>query len=420
MKTAIVHDWLVTYGGAERVLQLMLEECPGADLFSLFDFIPPQERNFIMNKPVTTSFLQKFPLAKVKYRSYLPLMPLAIEQFDLSNYDLVITSSYAVAKGVITGPDQLHICMCYSPIRYAWDMMHQYLHESRLTGGPKGWLARYFLHRIRMWDYRTSNGVDDFIAISKYIARRIEKVYRRPSTVIYPPVDVDAFKLHVTKEEFYLTASRMVPYKKIDLIVEAFSSMPDKNLVVIGDGPDFDKVKKKAGRNITLLGYQPFEVLKDHMQRTRAFIFAAEEDFGIVPVEAQACGTPVIAYGKGGALETVIENETGLFFYEQSLKGVVDAVRRFETIRDGFDPHTIRRNALHFSKERFHREFNSFVDKAISKHFETAHQCRDSSDSHREGFLPARRKTCSLLTSPDSSKAETHPPWSDHECIFSK
>ncbi|MCK4787537.1 MAG: glycosyltransferase [Desulfobacteraceae bacterium] len=179
----------------------------------------------------------------------------------------------------------------------------------------------------------------------------------------------------------------MVPYKKIDLIVEAFSSMPDKSLVVIGDGPDFDKVKKKAGRNITLLGYQPFEVLKDHMQRTRAFIFAAEEDFGIVPVEAQACGTPVIAYGKGGALETVIENETGLFFHEQSLKEVIDAVRRFETIRDGFDPHTIRRNALRFSKERFRREFNSFVDKAISKHFETAHQRRDFSDSHRKGVL---------------------------------
>ena len=420
MKTAIVHDWLVTYGGAERVLQLMLEECPGADLFSLFDFIPPQERNFIMNKPVTTSFLQKFPMAKVKYRSYLPLMPLAVEQLDLSPYDLVISSSYAVAKGVITGPDQLHICMCYSPIRYAWDMMHQYLHESRLTGGPKGWLARYLLHRIRMWDYRTSNGVDEFIALSKYIARRIEKVYRRPSTVIYPPVDVDAFKLHVTKGEFYLTASRMVPYKKIDLIVEAFSSMPDKSLVVIGDGPDFDKVKKKAGRNITLLGYQPFEVLKNHMQRARAFIFAAEEDFGIVPVEAQACGTPVIAYGKGGALETVIENETGLFFHEQSLKGVVDAVHRFERIRDGFDPHTIRRNALRFSKERFRREFNSFVDKAISKHFETAHQRRDSSDFHRERFLQPEDRHVSCWPSPDSSKAETHPPGSDHECMISK
>jgi len=367
MKTAIVHDWLVTYGGAERVLQSMLEEFPEADLFSLYDFIPPQERNFIMNKPVTTSFLQKFPRAKVKYRSYLPLMPLAIEQFDLSNYDLVISSSYAVAKGVITGPDQLHICMCYSPIRYAWDMMHQYLHESRLTGGPKGWLARYLLHRIRMWDYRTSNGVDEFIAISKYIARRIEKVYRRPSTVIYPPVDVAAFKLHVTKEEFYLTASRMVPYKKIDLIVEAFSSMPDKSLVVIGDGPDFSKVKKKAGRNITLLGYQSFEVLKDHMQRTRAFIFAAEEDFGIVPVEAQACGTPVIAYGKGGALETVIDGVTGLFFTEQTPEHLIDAIDRFEQRCRTFEPELIREHSLQFSTENFTKQFRQFVLEAVQR-----------------------------------------------------
>ena len=387
MKTAIVHDWLVTYGGAERVLQSMLDEFPEADLFSLYDFIPPQERNFIMNKPVTTSFLQKFPRAKVKYRSYLPLMPLAIEQFDLSNYDLVISNSYAVAKGVITGPDQVHVCYCNSPIRYAWDLTHQYLRESGFDQGLRSWAVRVVLHYIRQWDLRSANGVDEFIANSRFIARRIWKVYRRRAHVINPPVDVDRFEVFSPKENFYLTASRMVPYKKIDLIVEAFSSMPDKSLVVIGDGPDFNKVKKKAGRNISLLGYQPFEVLKDHMQRARAFIFAAEEDFGIVPVEAQACGTPVIAYGKGGALETVIENETGLFFHEQSPKEVVDAVCQFERIRDSFDPDSIRRNALRFSKERFRKEFKAFVDKAISKHFETAHQRRDSSDFHRERFL---------------------------------
>ena len=365
MKTAIVHDWLVTYGGAERVLEQMLKCFPDADLFSLYDFIPPGERDFILNKKVDTSVLQRLPFAKKKYRSYLPLMPLAIEQFDLSDYDLVISSNYAVAKGVITGPDQLHICMCYSPIRYAWDMMHQYLRESRLTGGPKGWFARYLLHRIRMWDYRTSNGVDEFIAISKYIARRIRKVYRREATVIYPPVDVDAFELCSEKENFYLTTSRMVPYKKIDLIVEAFSSMPDKSLVVIGDGPDFDKVKKKAGGNITLLGYQPFEVLKDHMQRARAFIFAAEEDFGIVPVEAQACGTPVIAYGKGGALETVIDGVTGLFFTEQTPEHLIDAVDRFEQRCGTFEPELIREHALQFSTENFIKQFKQFVSEAL-------------------------------------------------------
>jgi len=367
MKTAIVHDWLVTYGGAERVLEQMLKCFPDADLFSLYDFIPPGERDFILNKKVDTSVLQRLPFAKKKYRSYLPLMPLAIEQFDLSDYDLVISSNYAVAKGVITGPDQLHICMCYSPIRYAWDMMHQYLRESRLTGGPKGWFARYLLHRIRMWDYRTSNGVDEFIAISKYIARRIRKVYRREATVIYPPVDVDAFELCSEKENFYLTTSRMVPYKKIDLIVEAFSSMPDKSLVVIGDGPDFDKVKKKAGRNVTLLGYQPFEVLKDHLQRARAFIFAAEEDFGIVPVEAQACGTPVIAYGKGGALETVIDGVTGLFFTEQTPEHLIDAVDRFEQRCGTFEPELIREHALQFSTENFIKQFKQFVSKALQR-----------------------------------------------------
>jgi len=387
MKTAIVHDWLVTYGGAERVLQSMLEEFPEADLFSLYDFIPPQERNFIMNKPVTTSFLQKFPRAKVKYRSYLPLMPLAIEQFDLSNYDLVISSSYAVAKGVITGPDQVHVCYCHSPIRYAWDLTHQYLRESGFDQGLRSWAVRVMLHYIRQWDLRSANGVDEFIANSRFIARRIWKVYRREAHVVNAPVDVDGFEVFSPKENFYLTASRMVPYKKIDLIVEAFSQMPDKRLIVIGDGPLFTKIHQKAGSNVDLLGYQPFEVLKDHMQRARAFIFAAEEDFGIVPVEAQACGTPVIAYGKGGALETVIENETGLFFHEQSPKEVVDAVCRFERIRDGFDPDTIRRNALRFSKERFRKEFKAFVNKAISKHFETAHQRRDSSDFYQERFL---------------------------------
>lgn len=369
MKTAIVHDWLVTYGGAERVLEVMLEEFPEADLFSLYDFIPPEKRGFIKNKPVTTSFLQQMPLAKKKYRLYLPLMPLAVEQFDLSKYDLVISSSYAVAKGVITGPDQVHICMCYSPIRYAWDLTHQYLRESNLVTGLRGWIARYILHRIRIWDCRTANGVDEFIAISGYIARRIKKAYGRLSTVIYPPVDVDAFELHTQKEDFYLTASRMVPYKKIDLIVEAFSRMPGKKLVVIGDGPDFGQIQAKAGANVSLLGYQPFDVLKDYMQRARAFVFAAEEDFGIVPVEAQACGTPVIAYGKGGALETVVESKTGVFFRRQRCDDIIEAVRDFERVIDTFDPEIIRQNALRFSIERFRREFKAFVEKAVRSRY---------------------------------------------------
>ncbi|HDK9850228.1 TPA: glycosyltransferase, partial [Klebsiella pneumoniae] len=244
-----------------------------------------------------------------------------IEQLDVSKYNIILSSSHAVAKGILTGPDQLHISYVHSPIRYAWDLQHQYLREAGLDRGLKGKLARLILHKIRMWDYRTANGVDHLIANSKFISRRIKKVYGRDSDVIYPPVDVDRFSLVDEKEDFYFTASRLVPYKRIDLIVEAFSHMPDKKLVVIGDGSEMGKIKSKAARNIEILGYQSNEVMQSTMQKAKAFVFAAEEDFGITPVEAMACGTPVIAYGKGGVLETVkpvgYEAPTGVFFGEQ-------------------------------------------------------------------------------------------------------
>lgn len=367
MKVAIVHDWLVTYAGAEKVLEQMLNIFPDADLFSLVDFLESEKRGFIKNKKVTTSFIQNLPKAKTKYRNYLPFMPLAIEQFDLRGYDLIISSSHCVAKGVITGPDQKHICMCYSPVRYAWDLQGQYLKESGLNKGLKGWIAKLILHYIRLWDLRTANGVDNFIAISEYIKRRINKCYRRDSEVIYPPVDVEAFNFCDQKENFYMTASRMVPYKKMDLIVEAFSKMPDKKLIVIGDGPDFEKCKAKAGSNVTLMGYQSFDVLKDHMQRAKAFVFAAEEDFGITPVEAQACGTPVIAFGKGGALETVVgldkEHPTGVFFKEQTVESIQAAVKRFE--KEHFDYDNCRKNAEKFSNERFLRELREYVNSKV-------------------------------------------------------
>ena len=369
MRIAIIHDWLVTYAGAERVLEQMLQVFPDADIYSLVDFLPHDRRAFILSKEVNTSFIQNMPQAKRFYRNYLPLMPLAIEQFDLSAYDLVISSSHAVAKGVLTGPDQLHLCMCYSPIRYAWDLQHQYLKETGLDKSLKSWLARYMLHHIRNWDYRTANGVDEFIAISNFIARRIWKVYRRESHVIYPPVDVDRFTLKEKKDDFYLTASRMVPYKKIDLIVEAFANMPDKKLFVIGEGPDYNKIKAKAGNNVELLGYQPFDVLKDYMQEARAFIFAAEEDFGIAPLEAQACGTPVIAFGKGGATETINGLDkpmpTGIFFLEQTVESLGAAVRSFENCQERISPEACRKNALRFSPERFRREFKDYVDEQM-------------------------------------------------------
>ena len=366
MKVAIVCEWLVVYAGAEKVLEQILRLYPEADIFCLVDFIPSEKRDFLLNKKTHTSFIQHLPMAKSKYRSYLPLMPLAIEQLDVTGYDLVISSSYAVSKGIITGPNQVHISYVHSPIRYAWDLQHQYLHEAELEKGFKGWLAKMILHYIRMWDYRTANGVDYFIANSKFIARRIKKVYGRDAEVIYPPVDVEAYQMCNQKENFYLTASRMVPYKKIKLIVEAFNEMPEKKLVVIGEGPEFAKTKAIAGPNIEIMGYQPFDVLKEKMQKAKAFVFAAEEDFGITPVEAQACGTPVIAYGKGGALETVRgldkENPTGLFFEAQTVDSIVQAVNRFE--REGYKitAENCRKNAEKFSVNNFKKFFNNAIN----------------------------------------------------------
>ena len=367
MKVAIVHDWLVTYAGAERVLAEILNLYPQADVYTIVDFMSEKDRDFLKVHKVFTSFIQKLPYAKKKYRSYLPLMPYAIETFDLSSYDLVISSSHAIAKGVITGPDQKHICVCYSPIRYAWDLQHQYLKESGLNKGFKGIVARYFLHKIRLWDYRTANGVDHFVSISDFISKRIWKVYRRESDVAYPPVDTEAFECRVGKENFYLTASRMVPYKKMDLIVAAFKKMPDKQLIVIGDGPDYTKISKLVGNsaNIALLGYQSSEVLKDYMQKSKGFVFAAEEDFGIAPLEAQACGTPVIAYGKGGALETIINQKTGLFFKDQTEEALIKTIRDFESLT--FDPQLCRENAKRFSKEKFRNEFKRLVDCYLQK-----------------------------------------------------
>ncbi|WP_299412351.1 glycosyltransferase family 4 protein [uncultured Dialister sp.] len=370
MKIAIVCDWLVTYAGAEKVLEQMLNVFPEADLFAVVDFLPEGQRDFIKNKKVTTTFIQNLPRARKKYRNYLPFMPIAIEQLDLSGYDVVISSSHCVAKGVLTGPDQIHISYVHSPVRYAWDLQHQYLREAGLTHGLKSKIARLIMHYMRIWDTRTSNGVDYFIANSHFIARRIWKCYRREAEVIYPPVDVDKFTFCDKKEDFYLTASRMVPYKKMDLIVEAFSKMPDKQLIVIGQGPDFNKIKKLAGPNVKLMGYQPDFVLQDYMQRAKAFIFAAEEDFGITPVEAQACGTPVIAYGKGGSLETVrgygeMEKPTGIFFSNQKIQDLVDAVSYFEEISQDITAKDCRENAEKFAISVFRKRFSDFVNDVV-------------------------------------------------------
>ncbi len=360
-RVAIVHDFLYCYGGAERVLEQMIAMYPNADLFSLFDFLPVKERGFLGNKPVKCSFIQRLPWAKRRHRAYFPLMPLAIEQLDVSGYDLVLSSSYMAAKGVLTRPDQLHICYCHSPIRFAWDLQHQYLSEVGLTHGWRSMLIRLLLHYIRGWDTRSANGVDAFVTNSNFVGRRINKVYRRPSTTIYPPVDVERYNVGEVKDDFYLTASRMVPYKRIELIVDAFNRMPCRRLVVIGNGPDFAKIKARAGANIRLLGHQSSASLRSYMQRAKAFVFAAEEDFGIVPVEAQACGTPVIAFGRGGVTESVIDKVTGLFFFEQTTHSLMDAVERFEA-NDTWDSSAIRANAERFSARRFRLQLSSFID----------------------------------------------------------
>jgi len=364
-KVAIVHDWLPVLGGAEKVLEQLLKIYPDADVFTLFDFLSRDEAPFLQGVNVTTSSLQRVPFAKKYYRNLLPFFPYAIEQFDLSDYQLIISSSSAVAKGVVTSPHQLHVCYCHSPMRYAWDLQEQYLKQTGQNSGLRSTIIRMVLHRLRIWDVISSNRVDSFIANSGYISRRIYKTYRRESTVIHPPVDIERFKMLGKKEDFYLTASRQVPYKRIDMIVEAFQKMPDKKLVVIGDGPEHRKIAALAGPNVNILGFQSDKVLIDHLRRAKGFIFAAQEDFGILPVEAQACGTPVIAYGVGGANETVRDKITGLLFEEQTVSSLVTAIERFERLQPKFNLAEIRQHAEGFSNDRFRGEISRHINELL-------------------------------------------------------
>lgn len=363
--------------GAEKVLEQIMAVYPNADVYTLFDFLTDEERESIGVKKVTTSYLNKWPKVKKYYRNLFPFFPQAIEDFDLYDYDLVISSSHAVAKGVITGAHQVHVSYVHSPVRYAWDLTHQYLKQTNFDKGLKGFIVKYLLSRLRLWDYRTANGVDRFIANSDYISKRIWKVYRRESDVICPPISIDGFEYQEDKEDFYLAASRMVPYKRIDLIAEAFVSMPDKKLIIIGDGPEMEKIKAIADKadNIQLLGFQSDKVLRDHMKRAKAFVFAAEEDFGIMPVEAQACGTPVIAFGKGGALETVVsyndnkKSGTGIFFPEQRKESVVNAITEFEKISDDISAANCLENARQFTSDVFQQKLKSVVDEELKKKY---------------------------------------------------
>ena len=365
LKYAIVHDRFAgAYTGSEKVVEGISEVFP-SDIYSLVADRSILDGTKFQDVKITTSFIQKMPMGSKWYQLYLPLYPLAVEQLDVADYDVVISSSHTVAKGILTRPDQLHICYCHTPMRYIWDLYFDYLRDSGLERGIRSKIVRMIFHYLRMWDMTTVPRVDFFIANSMHVARRIKKLYNRDSSVIYPPVDVDSFSVVGKKEGFFLAASRLVQYKKMDLIVEAFSMMPQERLVVIGDGPDMQKIKRKAAANIEIIGYQESDVLIDYMQRAKAFVFAANEDFGIIPVEAQACGTPVIAYGRGGVTETVLDGKTGVLFDRQTPGTIVDAVSRFRQQESIMDPGIIRRNAERFSKQRFKSELKGFVENCV-------------------------------------------------------
>lgn len=362
MNTAIIHEWLVTMAGAESVLKSIYKLYPGT-IYTLFHNPEGIKGAAFADAPIYMSMLQRLPFGKKHHRAFLPLYPMAIEQFDLRDYELVVSSSYAVAKGVLTSSDQLHICYCHSPMRYIWDLTFQYLEASGLTRGLKSFLVRAIFHYIRLWDASSALRVNEFVANSHYIAHRIQKCYNRPATVIYPPVDVDQFSVGDKRGNYFITMSRLVPYKRIDLIVQAFNELK-LPLVVVGDGPSRSDLEKIANKNITFTGYLANQELNDCMKNARAFIFSAEEDFGIVNVEAQACGIPVIALGRGGALETVIKDTTGIFFHRQDVPSLIAAIKEFLSKEATFDPRVIRKNAEQFPRERFEREFKKFVDDA--------------------------------------------------------
>ncbi|AFV75543.1 glycosyltransferase [Thermus oshimai JL-2] len=358
MRIAFVHDWLITPGGSEKVLEAMLAFFPGATVYTLIYDEKAFRQSPIARHPIRTSFLQGLPWRRIGHQVFLPLMPLAIETFDLSGYDLVVSSSHAVAKGVIAPPGALHLAYVHSPMRYAWDLKGEYL---KGFGRVKAFFAEALLHYLRLWDVSSAARVDHFLANSHHVARRIARAYRREARVLYPPVDVERFDWRKPREEFYLVVARLVPYKRVDLIVKAFNLLR-RPLLVIGDGPEMAKIARLAGPNVRLLGRQPDELVRDLMARAKAFVYMAEEDFGIAPVEALAAGSPVVAYGRGGVGETVLHGETGWLFYEQRVEALVEAVEAFERLGT-ISPEVCRKRAEAFSLGEFRKNFLMILEE---------------------------------------------------------
>jgi glycosyltransferase involved in cell wall biosynthesis len=370
LKVAIVHDWFTVDGGAEKVCREIINLYPQADIYSLIDFLSDTDREVILKgKRSKTSVIQKFPFSKKYYRYYLPWFPYAIEQINLNDYDLIISSSYAVAKGVLTHSNQVHVCYCHSPMRYLWDLYFSYIPKTKWTNFPLAYFMRHYISKLRQWDVISSNRVDMFVANSENIARRIKKVYRRDSIVVYPPLFTDKFPLVTEKEDYYVSASRLVPYKKVELAILAFKKLPNKHLKVIGDGPKLAKLSQlaKGAKNIEILGFLEQKEFAKVLGNAKAFINSSFEDFGIAPVEAQACGTPVIAFAKGGVLETTIKDKTAIYFYEQTPEAIIEAIDKFEE-STLWSADEIHKFANSFNNERFAREFTKVVDQCLLEH----------------------------------------------------
>ncbi|MCJ7547013.1 MAG: glycosyltransferase [Deltaproteobacteria bacterium] len=366
MKVALIHDWLTGMRGGERCLEVFCELFPQAHLYTLLH-IDESVSQLIEKMPIETSFIQNIPFSKRGYRKYLPLFPTAIESFNLKGYDLILSCSHCVAKGIIPPPDALHISYMLTPMRYAWDMYEEYFGEN------KNIMIPFFMHYLRMWDVTSSQRVDNFLCISKHVQNRIMKYYRRDSEIIYPPVEISRFRLGNKQEDFFLIVSSLVPYKGIKLAVEAFNRL-GYPLRIIGSGPEEKKLRAIAQPNVEFMGWQSDAVVAKNYSTCRALIFPGEEDFGIVPLEAMGCGKPVIAYGKGGTLETVVTYDTpkkrgraptGVFFHEQNVDSLIDAVKRFNQIEREFDPVAIRRHALQWDRAIFKEKIKKSIHEKI-------------------------------------------------------
>lgn len=362
MKTAIVHEFFCNLGGSDHVAAGLHRLFPESPVYTLLISDRNRGHDLLKGMDVRSSFIQRLPFARRWHEPYLPLLPFAIESFDLAEYDLVLSSSHLCAKGVIPSPEALHLCYCHTPARYAWDLYP--LYADRLSPLLRVWWSA-FMHWFRVWDVSTSLRVDHFIANSRFVARRIERYYRRTAAVIHPPVATEYFTPEGGAEDYYLVVSRLTAYKRIELAVEAFNQLGSP-LLIIGDGPERSSLERRAAPHVRFLGALPREAVRSYMRKCRALIFPGKEDFGITPVEVQATGRPVVAFGAGGALETVVEGVTGVFFSEQTPAAICEAVSSLPDL--GLDPQLIREHALQFDEKVFSRRIMAFIQEKWDQH----------------------------------------------------